>query len=209
MPTRFKTFALQVLTHLAALLPLVVIVWDWTQDRLTANPISEIQLRTGRYALLLLVLSLSCTPISKIFGVRWVLPLRRTLGLYAFMYASLHLLNFVGLDYGFNFPLILEDWSGKRFVLAGLVAFLCLLPLAITSTMGWMRRLRRNWERVHWLVYPAALLAVVHFFWQTKADFRRPILYAVVVAVLLVVRLPWVGQGLRKLCSRRSPVKER
>lgn len=206
---RLKTSGLQILTHIAALLPLAIIAWDFTQNRLTVNPIKELQLRTGRYALLLLVLSLSCTPIGRVFGIKPVLRLRRTLGLYAFAYASLHLLNFVGLDYGFDFALIREDIAEKRFAFAGLAAFLCLLPLAITSTKGWMRRLGKNWERLHWLVYPAALLAVTHFVWQVKADFRRPLLYGFIVVLLLIVRLPGVRQAISKLRSRLFPTNER
>ena len=99
---KLKTPGLQILTHIAALFPLAVLAWDFTQGQLTANPIQEITLRTGTYSLVLLVLSLACTPINTVFGIKEVLPLRRPLGLYALMYASLHSLNFVGLDYGFD-----------------------------------------------------------------------------------------------------------
>ena len=197
---------LQILIHVAALLPLAVLVWDFAQGQLTVNPIQEIQLRTGRYALVLLVLSLACTPVNIVFGLNWVLPLRRTLGLYAFMYASLHFLNFIGVDYGFDFALIREDVAEKRFVLAGFAAFLSLLLLAITSTKGWVKRLGKNWVRLHWLVYAAAALAVTHFAWQVKADFRVPLLYGVVVALLLIVRIP----GVRKAVSEfRSKLKNK
>ncbi len=194
---KLKTSWLQIIIHVGALLPLVILIWDFTQGRLTVNPIQEIQLRTGKYTLVLLVLTLLVTPANIIFGIKQIVRLRRQLGLYTFMYASLHFLNFVGLDYRFDFTLIREDIGEKRFALVGLAAFLCLLLLAVTSTKGWMRRLGKNWERLHWLIYLAGALAVTHFVWQVKADFREPLLYGVVVFILLAVRLP----AIRKMVS--------
>lgn len=197
---------LQVLTHVAALLPLAVLVWDFAQGQLTVNPIQEITLRTGTYSLILLVLSLACTPVNIVFGLNWVLPLRRTLGLYGFMYASLHFLNFIGLDYGFDLNLLREDVFGKGYMWVGFVALLVLLPVVMTSIKGWVKRLGGNWERLHWLVYPAALLAVAHFLLLVKADMRVPLLYGVVVALLLIVRIP----GVRKAVSEfRSKLKSK
>lgn len=196
---KLKTSWLQIIIHIGALLPLVILIWDFTQGRLTVNPIQEIQLRTGKYTLVLLVLTLLVTPANIMFGIKQALRLRRQLGLYAFMYASLHFLNFVGLDYRFDFTLILEDVAGKRFVLAGLAAFLSLLLLAVTSTKGWIRRLGKNWERLHWLIYLAAALAVTHFVWQVKADLREPLIYGLVVFILLAVRLP----AIRKMVNER------
>jgi sulfoxide reductase heme-binding subunit YedZ len=111
-------------------------------------------------------------------------------------------LSFVGLDYNFDFTLIRVDIWDKRFVLAGLVAFVFLLPLAITSAKWWRRKLGKNWERLHWLVYPAAILTVVHFLWQVKADIGEPVFYAIVVALLLTVRIPSVSRALGKLRGR-------
>lgn len=193
-----KTTWLQIVVLIAALSPLIILAWDFTQGQLTANPIREIQLRTGKSALVLLVLSLACTPIYVLSGLKQVLLLRRPLGLYAFMYASLHFLNFVGLDYGFDFSLIREDIFEKRYALAGFAAFLILLPLAVTSTKGWMQRLGQNWQRLHRLIYIAALLVVLHFLWQTKADFRQPLIYGAVVVVLLTARIPWLREFLSK-----------
>ncbi len=190
---------LQILTHIAALLPLAILAWDFTQDQLTANPIQEITLRTGTYSLVLLVLSLACTPVGTVFGLKWVLLLRRTLGLYGLMYASLHFLNFIGLDYGFDFNLLREDVFGKGYIWVGFVALLVLLPVAVTSTKGWVKRLGRNWERLHWLVYPAALLSVAHFVLLVKVDMREPLLYGTVVVLLLIVRIPSVKKVVKKL----------
>jgi sulfoxide reductase heme-binding subunit YedZ len=195
---------LQVLTHAAALAPLALLAWDYAQDDLTANPIREVTLRTGKAALVLLVLSLACTPARTLFGFKQAIKLRRPLGLYAFMYAGLHGLTFVGLDFGFDIGLILEEIGQRRFVQAGMVTFLLLLPLAVTSTRGWMRRLGKNWRRLHRLVYLAALAAVVHFVWLTKGDIREPLLYGAAVALLLVARIPAVRDRVRGLRARVS-----
>ncbi len=194
----------QILLHLVLLLPSIVIAWDYTQGQLTANPIQEIQLRTGRYALILLMLSLAPTPIHRLTGFRQVLALRRTLGLYAFAYACLHLLNFVGLDYGFNFAWLWADIAEKRYVVAGFGAFLILLALAVTSTRGWQRRLGSNWKRLHRLVYAAGALAVVHYLWQTKLDIRAPLLDVAIIVLLLLLRIPGVSEAASKLFKRRS-----
>ncbi|MBI4283564.1 MAG: sulfoxide reductase heme-binding subunit YedZ [Chloroflexi bacterium] len=187
---RLPLFGLKLATHVGALLPLFLLIWGFTQDRLTANPIREITLRTGIYSLVLLVLSLACTPLGNVFGLKLVLPLRRPLGLYGFMYAVLHVLNFIGVDYRFDLNLLWGDVTGKAYIWVGVVALLALLPVAVTSTRGWRQRLGRNWERLHWLVYPAVLLSVGHFLLLVKADIRKPLLYGIIVILLLSLRLP-------------------
>ncbi|MEE8419817.1 MAG: protein-methionine-sulfoxide reductase heme-binding subunit MsrQ [Dehalococcoidales bacterium] len=194
---------LRLLTYIGGLLPLGLLIWNYSQDQLTLNPIKEIQLRTGSYALVLLVLTLASTPLSRLLKSRRVLELRRLLGLFTFMYISLHFLNFLVLDYWFDFSLIREDLFEKTFALAGFSAFLLLLPLAVTSTRGWIVRLGRNWKRLHWLIFPAALLAVVHFFWGSKADVREALIYGVIVILLLALRLP-VMKRLTARLSRQS-----
>ena len=133
-----------ILVHIVILLPLIFIVWDAAHGLLGANPIREIQLRTGRTALALLVLSLAGTPAFTLTRSRWALVLRRRLGLYAFFYACLHFVNFVAIDYGFNFAMIREDIFEKRYAVVGFIAFLLLIPLVITSTRGWVIRLART-----------------------------------------------------------------
>jgi len=194
---KLKAHWLQILTHVGALLPLAILAWDYAQNQLTANPIREITIRTGRSAIVLLLLSLACTPIYTLFGFAPVLRLRRPLGLYAFLYAGLHGLTFVGLDYGFDLVLIGQELLQKRFVQVGALAFLILVPLAITSTRGWVARLGKNWKRLHRLVYLAALLAGVHFLWAVKANVRVPLLYGAALAVLLVARIPAVQNAVR------------
>lgn len=190
-----KSNWLRIITHIGALAPLALIIWDYSQNQLTVNPIQEITFRTGKTALVLLVLSLSITPVNIVFGIRQILTLRRLLGLYAFMYVSLHLLIFVGLDYGLDLDLIYEAIFEKRYALVGFAAFLILLPLAVTSTKGWMKRLGKNWKRLHRLVYLAAGLAVVHFVWLVKSDIREPLAYGAVVALLLVIRQPRIRRA--------------
>lgn len=194
---KFWKRATQVALHVGALLPLAVLIWDATHDRLSVNPIQDITFRTGRPALALLILSLACTPLYRIRGFKWALRFRRPLGVYAFVYASLHFLTFVGLDYGFDPALLKEAIFEKRYALVGFAAFMLLLPLAITSTQGWMRRLGKRWTRLHKLVYLAAPLAVLHFIWLVKADIRVPLLYAGVLLFLLAVRVPAVRRALR------------
>ncbi len=183
---------IRIVIHIAALLPLVVLIWDFTQGNLTANPIREVQLRTGATAINLLMLSLACTPINILTGFRPVLSLRRPLGIYAFFYALLHFINFIGIDYGFNFTLIREDLFEKRYAIVGFASFILLLSLAITSIKRLRQRLGKNWQRLHWLVYLAASLAVVHYIWQTKVDISLPLIYGGALVILLAIRLPMV-----------------
>lgn len=193
---------LKVLIHPAALLPLLFLAWRLLVGDSPVNPVEEIIRRTGRTALVFLILSLACTPASIIFGISWVRRLRRTLGLYALLYASLHLSAQVGLDYGFDLVLFRADVVEKPFALAGIAAFLSLLPLAVTSNKTSMRRLGRNWDSLHRLAYLAGALAVIHFAWQVKADLREPALYGTLVFLLLAVRLPMVGQAIARGRSR-------
>jgi methionine sulfoxide reductase heme-binding subunit len=204
----FKRWWLSLVTHVGSLLPLSWLIWCFWRDQLTANPIQYITFRTGKAALVLLVLSLACTPISSVFGLRQLIGIRRALGLYAFTYATLHFLTFVGLDYQFDPSLLQEAVFKKRYALVGFAAFLLLLPLAITSTKGWMKRLGRNWKRLHRLVYLAGILVVIHFVWLVKSDIREPLAYGAVVILLLILRLVTVKKVLRRiregLASRRQ-----
>jgi sulfoxide reductase heme-binding subunit YedZ len=193
---KLKARWLQILTHIGALLPLAWLLWDYWQGQFIVDPVKEITTRTGKPALILLILSLACTPMNTIFGFKQALRVRRPLGLYAFMYAGLHFLTFLGLDYGFDLHLIRQDILDQRYVLVGFAAGLLLLSLAITSTRGWQKRLGRNWKRLHRLVYLAGILAIIHFMWLVK-DIREPLRYGAVVALLLIVRIP----GIRKAVS--------
>ncbi len=193
---------LPILTHVGALLPLARLIWNFFHDQLTANPIQYITFQTGKSALVLLVLALACTPLNTLFELKRVLGLRKTLGLYSFLYATLHCLTFVGLVYQFDPELLKEAIFKKRYALVGFAAFLSLLPLAITSTKGWMRRLGKNWKRLHRLIYLAALLAVIHFVWLVKSDIREPLAYGAAVVLLLALRLKTIRRTLVDLRER-------
>ena len=180
----------QILVYIAGLSPLVWLLYDFITGNLTVNPIQAATLRTGKAALVFLILSLACTPLNTVFGFKPAIKVRRALGLYAFFYASLHFLIFVGVDYGFDTVLLQEAIFEKRYALVGFFAFLILFSLAITSTRGWMKRLGKNWLKLHKLVYLAGLLVIVHYVWLVKSDIRIPILYGLLVVILLVLRLP-------------------
>jgi sulfoxide reductase heme-binding subunit YedZ len=201
---KFSKF--QLFVHLAALLPLALLIWDATQGNLSVNPIQDITFRTGKTALVLLVLTLAATPANTIFGFRQAIKVRRALGLYAFLYASIHFLIFIGLDYGFNLRLLWFELVEKRYVLVGSAALLILIPLAITSTKGWQRRLGKTWKTLHKWVYLAGILAIIHYTWVQKSDIRQPLLWGGIVVVLLVVRIPVVRKSLRRLRTQR-PVR--
>ena len=188
--------------NVLALLPLLWLVADVLLGRLSANPIRDIQDRTGLSAIGMLTVSLASTPAHRLLGFSWLRTLRRLAGLYAFGYAGLHLLNLLGLDYGFNLTFLRQDILVKRYILAGLAAFICLLPVAITSTAGWQRRLGRKWRGLHRLVYLAGLLAVIHFFWQAKIDQRLPFTFAILIIILLVARLPSPRRFIRRVGKR-------
>ena len=201
MMNTLKSQWLRIAVHVGALMPLAALIWDYFQNQLTADPIRAITLRTGKTALILLTLSLACTPANTL-GFKPALKVRRALGLYTFLYAAIHFLVFVGLDYGFDPALLKDALLEKRYALAGLAAFLILLPLAITSTKGWMKRLGQVWKKLHQWVYVAALLVVVHFVWLVKADIREPLTYGAVVVLLLIFRIPRIRQWVSRLRNR-------
>lgn len=193
---------LRLLVHVGAWIPLALIVYGFVTNQLTVNPIQAATLRTGKTALVLLVLSLACTPLNTVFRFRKALKVRRALGLYAFLYVACHFAIFVGLDYGFNTQRLLEAVFEKRYALVGFTAGLILVPVAITSTRGWMRRLGRRWTRLHRLVYLASLLVIVHYTWLVKSDIRVPLLYGALVLALLALRL----RPVRQLTAGRKSV---
>lgn len=192
------------LTHAGAIFPFILLAWDWLTGNLGANPIQAATLRTGKTALILLVLSLACTPMKTTLGLRNALTLRKWLGMYAFFYAAIHFLIFVGLDYGFNLALLKGALFGKRYAIAGFTSGLILLALALTSTAGWRRRLGKWWGRLHRLVYLAAVLAVVHYLWSAKSDLRQPLIFAGVVGLLLLLRLPLVSRAANRWRRKHS-----
>ena len=175
---------------LGALAPLGSIAWRARSGALGANPIAEALNELGLLALVFLIASLACTPLRTLFGWMWPIRIRRMLGLLAFSYAALHFSVYVGLDQGLDLRAVLIDIAKRRFILVGFTAFVLLIPLALTSTAASVRRLGYvRWRRLHSLVYPAAVLAVIHFVWRVKKDLSEPMVYAAILALLLLVRV--------------------
>jgi sulfoxide reductase heme-binding subunit YedZ len=185
-----------ILTHIGAITPLAWLAWQYYHGVFWVNPIQDITLRTGKAALVLLVLTLACTPVNTLFGWRPALKIRRWLGLYTFGYAAIHFTIFVWLDYGLDPQLLREAIFEKRFALVGFAAGLLMLPLAITSTRGWQRRMGQRWKKLHRLVYLTAILAVIHYLWLVKADIRPPLIFGAIIGLLFLMRWKPVRQTL-------------
>ena len=174
----------------ACLLPLAWLVVRFLRDDLGANPIAEVLNRLGLDAFVLLVLTLACTPAQILFKVNWPIRIRKLLGDFCFFYACLHLLTYTGLDQGLAFGEIGRDIVKRPFITLGVTTWVLLLPLAVTSTQGWQRRLGyRRWKGLHRLVYLAGVLACVHFLWRFKTALFEPLLWSGVVALLLGIRI--------------------
>lgn len=188
-----RAFAwVRALLFAAALLPLARLVALGFTGGLGANPVEFVIRSLGTSALVMLVLTLSVSPLRWATGWAWPMRLRRMLGLFAFIYALLHFTAYLWLDLWFDWAAIWKDVVKRPYITVGFAALLLLVPLAVTSTHGWVRRLGgRNWQRLHRLVYPIAVLAVLHFWWQkaAKNDLAEPLLFALLVAALLGVRL--------------------
>lgn len=206
MPTtRQIRFVLKPLVFAACLAPLgfIALRIAGIGPSLGPNPVEVLQDEFGEWALRLLLATLAVTPLRLALGKPWPLRFRRMLGLFAFTYATLHFLNYLVLDQEFDWPVIVEDILDRPFITVGFSALLILLPLAVTSTQGWQRRLGARWGRLHRLVYLAAILVCWHFWWQVKKDVTEPAIYAGILAVLLGIRL-WRGHQQR----RRRKIQE-
>ncbi|HZJ02488.1 MAG TPA: protein-methionine-sulfoxide reductase heme-binding subunit MsrQ [Thermoleophilia bacterium] len=203
---RLPSILVRSAAHIGALVPGFLLAWDAATGGLSVDPVKDLTQRTGKDAFVLLVLSLAVGPAVRLTGLRIVAPLARILGLYAFGYATLHLLTFVGLDFGFRGDLIVDGVLEKRFAVIGSAAFLILLILAATSTRGWSRRLGPLWKRIHRLAYVAGALATLHYLWAVKTIMREQLIWALVVGVLLALRLPEADRlfGL----ARRKPTAD-
>ena len=203
---------LQIVIHIAGWIPLVLITYYFFTNNLTVNPIQDIEQRLGRVALYFLVATLAVTPLSTMTGWSGLLPRRRALGLYAFFYASLHVLVFLGLDYGFNFSQILPLLTGKLYLIIGVLAFSMLLPLAVTSFDYFIRHMGKNWKRLHWLIYPAGLIVILHYslslkgnLFTLKGNILQPLIWGIVIILLLILRLPalrrWISSVRRNIAG--------
>jgi sulfoxide reductase heme-binding subunit YedZ len=175
---------------LICLLPFCLLVLRTATNDLGANPVEMLTHDTGDWALRLLLLSLAVTPLRMLTGRSWLIRYRRMLGLFAFFYALLHFAIYLWIDQGFLWSEIVADILKRPYITIGFGAFLILVPLAVTSTKGMVRRLGKRWIILHRLVYAAALLAILHFVWLVKADYREPGLYLVIFLLLMLFRIP-------------------
>jgi len=206
LPDKFVR-ALKAPVFLLCLGPAFVLTWKGFHGGLGANPIDVITRTTGRWTLTFLLITLSVTPVRKLSSLTWLIRFRRMLGMFAFFYGSLHLMTYVWLDKFFDVHAMLHDIAKRRFITAGMTAWALMLPLALTSTTGWIRRLGgKRWQKLHRLIYFSAAAGVVHFIWLVKADLRRPLTYGAILAVLLAYRLiAWLVALFR---TRRAAVRE-
>ncbi|MDX1823998.1 MAG: protein-methionine-sulfoxide reductase heme-binding subunit MsrQ [Thiohalomonadales bacterium] len=176
------------------LIPAVLLGWKFYHNQLGANPFEVLTRNSGEWTLRFLLLTLLMSPLRQILQQSWPLQLRRMLGLYSFFYASLHLMTYLWFDQFFDWQEIMTDIAERPFITVGITAWILLVPLAVTSTKGMMRRLGRRWKRLHRSIYVIACLGVLHFIWLVKADLREPLIYAAILIVLLGYRLAKWGQ---------------
>ena len=170
--------------------PLALLVWDQSHHRLGANPQNFLILTTGMMTLIFLILTMAVTPLRKVTGWNWLIQFRRMLGLYAFFYGCLHFLCFFSLDRGFSVSSTLTEMVKRKYLIVGSTALIVMIPLAITSTNGMIKRLGgKRWRALHRLAYVAAMAGVIHYYMQVKADVRQPLVFATVLAILLGYRL--------------------
>jgi len=173
-----------------ALVPVAAILFRAWRGELGANPIAQALNQLGLVALVFLVAALACTPLKTLFGWTWPIRLRRMLGLFGFFYGLLHVSTYTVLDQGLDWRAVWADVTKRKFIYVGASTFVLLVPLAVTSTSGALKRLGyARWKRLHRLAYVATVLGVIHFLWRVKRDVREPIVYGTVLAVLLLVRL--------------------
>jgi methionine sulfoxide reductase heme-binding subunit len=198
----------KILVFPAALIPLARLGWKALQEGLGANPIEVITHSTGDWTLILILVTLTITPLRRITRQYWLIGVRRMIGLFAFFYGVLHFLTYIWLDKFFDLHEMFKDIGKRPFITVGFSAFVLLIPLALTSTAGWIRRLGgRNWQRLHRLIYLTGILGVIHYLWLVKADRRKPLEYGFVLSLLLLYRVVmWVTE-VRK--DAATPVRPR
>ena len=196
---------LKPVVFLAASIPFLWLLFRAFTERLSANPVEDLTLTTGIWALRFLLVTLAITPIRRITGWHRIIQFRRMFGLFAFFYASVHLLIYIVFDQALAFKYILPDLVKRPYITAGMAAFLLMVPLAITSTKGWIRRLGRRWQVLHRLVYFSAFAACLHFIWKVKVVAEEPIYYGVALILLLTFRVLRKAQA--ESAVRRQPAQ--
>ena len=194
----------KVVVFLICLIPFADLLWRFIQGKLGINPVETLQHGTGDWTIRFIVFTLCITPFRKLFKLPDLIRFRRMLGLFAFFYVSLHFLTYLGPDQSFDLSGMWKDVAKRPFITAGFAAFVSLIPLAITSTAGWIRRMGgKRWQMLHRAIYLSAVAGVIHYYWLVKSDVREPLLYGTLVGILLLWRL---GDWLVKRRSQ-APVK--
>ena len=204
-PNKAQIFKIKALVFALCLMPLARLIWLGFHDDLSANPVEFVERSTGFWALFILLATLALTPIKLLTGRVWQLQLRRMLGLFMFFYACLHIITYVWLDFALDWTDITKDIAKHPRILVGFAAFVLVVPLAVTSTNGMVRRLRDNWKKLHRLVYLVAILAVIHFWWLVKKDIREPLLYALILIALLGIRIYYKKSSLTNKAKTKAP----
>ena len=201
----------KVVVFALCLVPLTVLIWRGFHNNLTANPIEFITHSTGDWTMRFLLLTLAITPLRKMLHQPLLIRFRRMLGLFAFFYVCLHFSTWIGLDKFFDWNEMWKDVQKRRFITVGFAGFVLLIPLAVTSTAGWIRRLGgKRWQLLHRAIYVTAILGVIHYFWLVKSDISKPLQYAVILGLLLAWRVgDWLynrrRQPLRQTVRRETP----
>jgi methionine sulfoxide reductase heme-binding subunit len=197
----------KVVVFMLCLVPLGMLVLRAVQGNLTANPIEFITHTTGDWILRFLVITLAITPLRKILRLPQLIRFRRMLGLFAFFYACLHFSTWIGLDKFFDWTEMWKDVQKRRFITVGFTGFVLMIPLAVTSTAGWIRRMGgKRWQMLHRAIYLSAIAGVVHYYWLVKSDVRKPLLYAALVGVLLAWRLgSWIYERGQRVAAGSAP----
>jgi sulfoxide reductase heme-binding subunit YedZ len=180
----------KVVVFVICLLPLAILIWRGLHNNLSANAVQFVEHWTGDWTLRFLIFTLAVTPLRKLLKLPQLIRFRRMLGLFAFFYTCLHFTTWLWLDRYFNWPEMLKDVAKRPFITVGFTGLVLMIPLAITSTAGWIRRLGgRRWQMLHRAIYLSAIAGVVHYYWLVKSDVRKPLQYAAVVGILLVWRI--------------------
>jgi len=197
------------LVFLLSSLPFLILVWRSFRGDLTANPVEFFQHQTGDWTLRFLIFTLCITPFRKLLLLPELIRFRRMLGLFAFFYVCLHFLTYLGPDQSFNFAGMLKDVGKRPFITVGFAAFVLLIPMAITSTAGWIRRLGgKRWQALHRSIYVCVILGVIHYYWLVKSDVRKPLFYGFLVGILLIWRLlNWFSKRSQPAVTQVRPVE--
>jgi sulfoxide reductase heme-binding subunit YedZ len=201
----------KVALFLSAPVPIARLAWRAVHDGLGANPIEVITHSTGDWTLILILAALAITPVRRLTRQYWLIGIRRMTGLFAFFYGCLHFTTYIWLDKFFDLHEMIKDIYKRPFITVGFTAFVLLIPLAITSTAGWIRRLGgKNWQRLHKAIYVSAVCGVIHYLWLVKADRRKPLEYGFVLSILLLYRVVvWLAEAHKRVSpaaiTRPSP----